>query len=249
VPFGAGALLTVAQAVSGSNELALLFPWRVSAVLVPAATAVILGRLVALPALPVGSTAVRWTSAVVLVGLAVVGVWISVGRHAFHTASEEEGLYAFVRETRKPGDVYLLPVKVPDLAATTRGSLSSDFKPIAERRADSRIIPVDLQRFRLHTGAPIYVDFKAIPYKDTEVIEWGKRLETTAEAQRVIQFERKWEWPATLHWLSPYGVTHVVRPARESQMSHVFFVQLVYKDQFYEVYRLSRTDPRFPDSD
>ena len=36
------------------------------------------------------------------------------------------------------------------------------------------MIPVGLQRFRLHTGAPIFVDVKSIPYKDVDVIEWPR---------------------------------------------------------------------------
>ena len=35
VPFGLATVLTIAQAVTGHPTLALLFPWRVSAVLVP----------------------------------------------------------------------------------------------------------------------------------------------------------------------------------------------------------------------
>ena len=61
VPFVLAALLTLAQVATGSSTLALLFPWRVSAVLVPVATTVILSRLVALPVLPLGGPAVRMT--------------------------------------------------------------------------------------------------------------------------------------------------------------------------------------------
>ena len=43
------------------------------------------------------------------------------------------------------------------------------------------LIAVDLQRFRLFTGVPIYVDFKSIPYKDTEVLEWFRRLKQCSE--------------------------------------------------------------------
>ncbi len=82
----------------------------------------------------------------------------------------------FVRANGTPGDLYLIPVRVPDLARATRGSLSSDFKPLPDKRRDQKIIPIDLQRFRLYTGVPIYVDFKSIPYKDTDVLEWHDRL-------------------------------------------------------------------------
>src|SRR5207245_2950915 len=47
VPFLLAVLLTLAQVITGSDTLALLFPWRVSAVLLPIATTVILSRLIA----------------------------------------------------------------------------------------------------------------------------------------------------------------------------------------------------------
>src|SRR6266542_352652 len=50
VPFLLSVLLTLAQVATGSHTLGLLFPWRVSAVLVPVATTVILARLAALRA-------------------------------------------------------------------------------------------------------------------------------------------------------------------------------------------------------
>ena len=40
---------------------------------------------------------------------------------------------------------------------------------------DVYLVPTKMQDFRLATGAPIYVDFKAIPYKDTDVLEWYRR--------------------------------------------------------------------------
>src|SRR5262249_15795398 len=46
------ALLTGAQTLTESDGLALLFPWRVSSVLLPVATTVVLSRLLALRGLP-----------------------------------------------------------------------------------------------------------------------------------------------------------------------------------------------------
>src|SRR5262249_4363324 len=45
IPFVLGACLSLVQYVSGSDTLALLFPWRISVILVPIATAVILSKL------------------------------------------------------------------------------------------------------------------------------------------------------------------------------------------------------------
>jgi hypothetical protein len=247
VPLLLSALLTLAQAVSGSHALALLFPWRVSAVLVPVVTAVILSRLVAIPlsmkkvgAWGEESTIAPRFLAVVFSGcllllmvLAAVGLWISFGRQAFHTSDEEVAVMEFVRQSKRPGDVYFLPVRVRDPVKTTRGSLSSDFKPLAEKRQDERVIPVDLQRFRLHTGAPIFVDFKSIPYPDAEVIEWRDRLHLAEKVQEQIEQGQLQE---ALTALQRRGVTHLLQPATQELTEPR--LQQVYEDEWYRVYRL-----------
>src|SRR5262249_32252733 len=156
----AALLLTVAQVASHSDSLALLFPWRISAVLVPVATTVILSRLVA--ALPESLDRGAWVASAVALSVFVAGgVWLSAPGRGFHTADEELPLLEYARGARAEGQVYLLPVNVPDLARAPRGSLSSDFKSLADKQRDRRVIPVDLQRFRLYTGVPIFVDFKS----------------------------------------------------------------------------------------
>src|SRR5262249_40387071 len=45
IPLLLAAVLTAIQVATGSHSLALLFPWRVSAVLMPLATAAVLARL------------------------------------------------------------------------------------------------------------------------------------------------------------------------------------------------------------
>ncbi len=238
VPLVLGALLTLAQVATGSNTLALLFPWRISAVLVPVATTVILSRLVALPALPLGGTVARAASAAVVVVLVAAGVWILAARQAFRSDDSELPVMDFVRGARASGDVYFLPVAVPNLAATTRGSLSSDFKPVAEKKQDARIVPVGFQRFRLYTGTPIFVDFKSIPYKDAEVIEWRRRL---GVVQRVEALVAKGRTGEALAELRRARVTHLVLPARRPLSGPG--VERVHEDASYRVYRLAPSGP------
>jgi uncharacterized protein DUF6798 len=233
VAFGLGCVLTIAQVATGSNGLALLFPWRISAVLMPVATAAILARLVALPEPFLGSEGVRMSAAVAIVLVALFAPIIVKYRQAFRGNDEEIGLRDHIRATAKPGDVYLLPVRIPDLAATTYGSLSSDFKPPAAKRADARIVPVDLQSFRLTTGAPIFVDFKAIPYRDVDVLEWRRRLDEAAEWRHALEAGRAGE---VLPKLRKRGVTHVVEPA--ALELHDDKLRLEYRDESYQVYRV-----------
>jgi hypothetical protein len=227
--------LTLAQQGTGNQTVALLFPWRLSAILVPVATAVILSRLVTvLPSVVEG----RAVQAVCALGVAIcvaAGVWVGVGRLGFHASDEELRLMDFVRDTARSGDVYFLPVNVPDLVRTTRGSRSSDFRPLVEKKHGTQVIPIDLQRFRLHAQAPIYIDFKSIPYKDREVKEWRQRI---IDAEVVQEWLRKDKVGASiaLQILGNKGVTHLVLPAGQPLRSDE--VAVVYEDEHYRVYRL-----------
>jgi hypothetical protein len=234
VPFLLGVLLTLAQVATGNHALALLFPWRISSVLVPVATAVVLARLVgALPSAVDGPAA--WTACALAVAVFVAGgVWICAGHLGFLTGDDDLPLMDFVRQSRKAGDIYSLPVNVPDLAKTTRGSLSSDFKPLAEKKQDGRIIPVDLQRFRLYTGAPIFVDFKSIPYKDVDVLEWSARLHL---AQTVQEHLGKGRVPQAVTELRRQGITHLVLQAGRELKGEG--IKRVHEDAYYRVYDLT----------
>jgi hypothetical protein len=234
IPLLLGTLLTLLQVATGSNTLALLFPWRISAILVPLATTVLLSRLVALPVLPLERRVIRQTALIGILVLVASGLFITFGRLGFHVADEELAVMEYVRQAKQPGDVYLLPVRMPKLAATTRGSLSSDFKRLPDKRQDTRVIPVDLQRFRLTTGAPIYVDFKSIPYKDVEVIEWRDRMEWAQSVQEQVQQGHLLQ---ALAQLRQRGVTHLVEPT--SQGLPESGLRLLYEDAYYRVYQLT----------
>jgi hypothetical protein len=242
VPFVLCALLTVGQVATGSQTLALLFPWRISAVLVPVASTVVLSRLAAarLPALD--GSALRIASAVIVLGCVAAGVWITLGREGFRTPLEEIGVMEYVRQNKKPGNVYFLPVRIQE---PTRGSLSSDFQPLSVKKADTRVIQVALQRFRLYTGAPIYVDFKAVPYRDAEVVEWQRRMDVTETIRKRLPLllEKETKDPLDdvlrsegLTLLRREGITHLVLP--EPAWPRNPAAGPVFDDQHYRVYRV-----------
>jgi hypothetical protein len=223
-------LLTLAQIVSGSDTLALLFPWRISAVLIPIATTIILSRIVeVLPASAEGMSA-RIASAVIVAVCIAGGLWIMIGKQGYHTSDEELPLLDYVRRTKQPGDVYFLPVKLP---GKSRGALSSDFKPLAEKKKGDDTIPVDLQRFRLTTGAPIYIDYKSIPYKDTDVLEWHSRVEFAVIVPQMIKDGKISE---LIEELRRRGITHLIVQAGSDLKAGS--LEMVYDDGRYQVYRL-----------
>jgi hypothetical protein len=146
-----GALaLTAIQTLLGSNFLALLFPWRISILLVPLSTALIIGAAIAwLPdRSPLDSPeGVRLLS---IASVFTIFLSVLVGGVRFildlerHANQPERAAQLYVYTQKNPQDTYLIPVKMQD--------------------------------FRLETGAPAFVDFKSIPYKDTDVLEWRRRI-------------------------------------------------------------------------
>lgn len=224
--------LTLVQMTTQNDTLALLFPWRTSVILLPLATAAILSRFVLVAGRGFDHPAAAWASGGLVAVLVVAGLAMLWFRQGFQTNDEELPLLEYVRDHQAQGDLYLLPVQVPNLAGTVRGSISSDFKPLPTKRTDTRLIPFDFQRFRLFTGTPIFVDFKAIPYKDVEVLEWHRRVRWN---EKVYQ-ERDWNQTGTLAELRREGITHVV-VTRDRDIQAVGLITC-YEDVNYRIYRV-----------
>ncbi|HUU44316.1 MAG TPA: DUF6798 domain-containing protein [Acidobacteriota bacterium] len=148
VSIAVGLLLTLAQIVTGSRTLALLFPWRLSVYLIPLSTAIILATAtqarLARPLFRRSSgerlRRVIWIGAITL---AVIGA----GRFVYLDVIKKnprEHLLEFVRQNASADDLYL--------------------------------IPLDWAEFRLATGARTFVDHKSHPYKDIDVTRWYSRI-------------------------------------------------------------------------
>src|SRR5262249_42070785 len=160
------------------------------------------------------------------------GLAISLGRGGFHSAEDELPVMDFVRDTKSSGDLYFVPVRVPGGAGGTPAPLSSGFIPPRQKRPGNRVIPVDPPPLRPHHGAPLFVDFKSIPYRDVDVIEWRDRLR---QAQQVQELLGKGEVPEALKILRERGVTHLVLPAGLPASDPA--LRPIYKDAAYRVYR------------
>lgn len=222
-----GALLTLVQLATGSDALALAFPWRISVLLVPVATAVIAAKLLA--SKPPGLWGEQLAVAG-LVALAAGGVVVMACGLGYRTADEHE-LYARVRAAATPDSVYLLPVQLPKVGSG-RGAVSNTFAPPPRANPDTNQIPVDLQRFRLEAGASIYVDFKSVPYAPAEVEEWLRRMEFAGS----LADGAKWGAPGAHAALKREGVTHVVWPA--SKPLPADYLEELFSASGYAVYRV-----------
>ena len=107
---------------------------------------------------------------------------------------------------------------------------------VSENKApgDIYLIPLDMQDFRLETGAPAYVEFKSIPYKDVEVLEWFRRVSVAGNLYRA---PRKRDGCAIASELYLEGVTHVGLADGHKIKNCLNFV-LGYADLSYEVYTI-----------
>ncbi len=180
-PFGVALFGTVAQWWLDLDVLALMFPWRQSTWLVPVALAVISGWVVSLvsPWLVQRSDRHRWH---------VVGLVLSVLLAGI-------GLVKTVWEARDKQ------------AGTDRPMM--EFVHDNKTSGDIYLIPLDMQDFRLETGAPTYVEFKSIPYQDADLLEWNRRVTATGNFYRIPYKRIGCDFLADFY---AQGVTHVVLP-------------------------------------
>ncbi|MGH2621778.1 MAG: DUF6798 domain-containing protein, partial [Anaerolineales bacterium] len=205
VTLGIGVGLTLLQVGLNSDALALAFPWRVSTILVPLATAVVAGAAAGWIA-----TRVRGRGMQMLAGLAI-GLSVVSGAAASglqeiqRRGAPERAVLEFVKTATAPVQVYLIPPR--------------------------------LQDFRLVTGAPIVADFKSIPYRGDELLDWYER-------NRLLGFfyrDQLSEIDCGLldEFTNAYGATHVVLEPDQRGLDCPG-LQPIYEDGQYSVYRLDR---------
>jgi hypothetical protein len=200
-------ILTTLQVLTGNNTLALVFPWRISVVLVPLSTVNILAYLVQIITrrktqfLEKNSKSIFIACGLVVTLLILAGGLRFVIEFAEKDQVKEHTMYQFVKDTWREEDVYLLPTKMQD--------------------------------FRLETGAPIYVDFKSIPYLADEVLEWYRRILLATELydEEEITCEK-------LDEFHQEGVTQVVLESHQKQ-PRCNNLPEIYQDSYYRIYQFN----------
>jgi hypothetical protein len=242
VTYSLVAVGTLAVIVTNHLTLSLLFPWRVTAVLVPVSTAVLAAWVNSgLERLATKFTATtKWVEAsprfsFVRLGLFVVslfsalsGIVVMVFHLGYREPEYENPVLEHVARTRQPGDLYLVPAKIPKPSAA-RGVYSNTFvRPPAANRPGI----FEIARFRLATGAPVFVDFKSIPYRDDEVLEWYRRVAATEKWYT----HPDWDANGAFDEITREGITHVVAPT--SVNLNCSRLELVFEGGAYRVYVL-----------
>jgi hypothetical protein len=199
---------TAAQMASGDPTLALLFPWRLSTVLVPVSTTCITAAIVAATVDRVADRP-RLLRGLRVAAFAAVGLAAAAGVYRFRTELEEQRtdpaapMMAFVADSLALGDVYFIDPK--------------------------------LQDFRLRTGAPIVVEAKAIPYRDDQVAAWFDRLKA---ARNFFRNRPEGISCGMLDAVRPeLGATHVVLGPEQPGVDCPQMDEL-FNDGVYAVYRI-----------
>jgi len=232
VPTALSIILSVIQVLTDSDSLALLFPWRFSVLLMPLSVAIIAAKLSIFIARPFRDARfIVWFGYAVMICASIGGVLVMATGRGYYTNDAEIPLLEHIRQNKQRGDVYLIPVKFPTLKKESPAAASKTFAPPV--RVGAVGIPVDLQRFRLWTEAPIYIDFKAPPYAPDEVLEWHQRM-SNAERWYVNR-----DWDSTGVWkeVRETGITHVITTTDKDVKCEQ--LKLVYGDENYRLYRFS----------
>jgi hypothetical protein len=150
IPALLGAGLTLVQLATGGDALALLFPWRISSLLVPLSSLSILAAAVDFASRRrlwerLRTPAVRAAALLGMILLASAGIAKFVLDLTEKESRHEQGLFTYISVHHQPEQTYLIPPK--------------------------------MEEFRLRTGSPAYIDLKSIPYRDLDVLEWYRRLQ------------------------------------------------------------------------
>lgn len=143
-------LLSLYQVHSGDLFLALIFPWRPSALLVPIFSSVLIAHFSCWLSSRMEKSRLPGLRTITILCIVIMALLSLAGILRMKTTSDvvqTAGYYqmqSWVRDNSQDGDRFL--------------------------------IPVDLEGFRTFTLRPIYVDFFAIPYSNKDVINWYHRV-------------------------------------------------------------------------
>ena len=227
-PFAAGLLLSLVQVAIGSPRLALLFPWRVSVLLVPIATALVVWSAVAAWVEVAAATRRRRIVAMSTV-LTVVSMLVGAVRMTLHFA------YFYGDRRVTSATDRFLPERVRmDFARTLEADALPAMRFVLEtaKRGDLYLIPPELERFRTVSEAPALADLKSHPYKDAEVLEWRRRLDRTIDF-----FRSGGSCDAAGALAADYHVTHLVAD-RRIQPGACAVWEKMYADEAFAVFRI-----------
>lgn len=207
IPSSIGLVITIVQVTTQNNALALLFPWRVSIFLLPVSVTILLAKF--------GSRMIDW----LIMQKRVSKYWIRNVSLIVISLAVISGASRFTL----------------DLMRKVNISERELFTYISEHKqpADLYLIPSKMQDFRLATGAPIFVEFKSIPYKDTDVLEWYRRVLINN------RFYKDYDCHIVASLVEDDGVTHIVTH-NNAPFVGCSILSTQYKDENYQIFKVDQ---------
>jgi len=206
----AAAGLTAVQILLKNNTLALIFPWRISTFIVPLAIAIVFAWLVTTLMERFSNLVTRYEKLLVAISLVAIAVAVLAGGLRFKLDLDRKAA----------GDERAM----------------ENYVAAHHQTGEVYLIPVKLQNFRLASGSPAYIDFKSIPYQDSDVLEWFRRNKIAN------RFYRDGNCGLLQQLSSQEGVTHVVLGSEQFGLQCPQ-MQPFYTDQHYAVYTLLPINP------
>ncbi len=210
IPFSIAGILTLIQIISGSSTLALIFPWRLSTFLVPLSTTLILAK--ALINISDRYPTLFDTHKNFIEALSVILVAVVVVIGVVRIYLDYNRKLAAVENKMM---AYVAATHTPD---------------------DIYFVPKKMQDFRLATGSPVYIEFKSIPYRDTDVLEWYDRI------QDVEHFYKDNDCDVVYELIQNGNATRVVIPSDDSAPKCERLLP-IYQDDYYGIYKLGEDRP------
>lgn len=180
IPFVISIVLTIVQWLTKSHFLALLFPWRLSAFLVPLSSFIVASSAISYlfcnsNLIDDQKKAINVLLTIILSILIIFGLSAHYFKYKRHNNAPYIPMMTFVANTMNNSDVYLIPPK--------------------------------MDRFRLQAGARILIDHKTHPYKDNEILNWHERLQL---ANNFYNYDTTSQCNSLNEISDSYEVTHVV---------------------------------------
>jgi hypothetical protein len=212
VMFSGATVFTIIQMITGSLLLAAIAPWRVSVLLVPLGTAIILTAAVSL-VVDLLHLDQGWYQPVMIGGVLLLIAFLAykgyMQQQFYGTSLNRREIVAmmdYVRDTKQPRDLYMIPPK-----------------------------EAELNDFRLYIEAPTFINWKSHPYKDTDLLEWHRRVETASAFYDAAESDQEIACQLLEEIESEYGVTHVVVKGKDAVLDCPF-VTAKYAEPKYSVF-------------
>lgn len=208
IPFLLAGALTFVQVMTKSKGFALQFPWRSSVFLVPISSCIIVATILSF-CFKKFNRQISIHKRALMLSLVMAMLMLALS-----------GLIGTSRRFAQAADAEDVPVM--------------NFVKAIKQPDDIFLIPIEMERFRLYTGVPIFVDEKSHPYRDSEILEWNKRIQMAKEL-----YQRQGELACSiLRDLAPhYGITHVILENGLDEPGCAMLRE-IYRDEEFAVHKV-----------